>query len=767
MAAKQDRKSNERLRQAVWSGVAALVLWYFNIVGPVDQLVWAIQARSTEFAPSGQIVFVGSEEDLTDPEYPQRREKLAQAIRNLKQAGVERVYIDEAFDRPSRAQSDEALNSALRSFGDAYLISNLTTGLSGGLDFEQSTDAVGSGVPIVGGDRKRVMFGIVWDVPTVVEHDGKRLTNAALSLADARSPTPADVIPISYSFAYQAIPSMKLDELAGDAIGPDLAGRLAGTRVVIGNLRSITSINVPGLVEVPQAMVHIYAAETLKAGFKPVPEYVMLLGTFALLVAAVFARNPRVRHSLYVGCALAYPALVAISTTWGSRASIGAGLVLYVSYSACRLRSKWKKELLLVDEPTGLPTFAALEADKSVAETAPTIIMAKMHRFEEVRKTLLAELHSEYVLRIIERLKAASPDTKIYLGPGHLLAWYISERDPTLVKEHLEGMRALFGAPLQVGGKQVDVGITFGIDASPSSDVARRLANAVSAAERSNETYEPIVVAAIDSEEELLWNISLQARIDSALENGEIYLNYQPKVLISTGEMIGVEALLRWRDPVKGMIPPDSFIRQCEHTGRMGHVTRYVLTQACRAGNQLAANGAPVSVAVNISATMLHDRAVVAMVREVLEQTGFDPKFLILEITETYRISDFAVAADILADLTALGAKISMDDFGVGAASLEALLQLPFAEIKIDRLFISQMTQNPKALGIVRSILLLGEQLRTVVVAEGVEDSATLDLLRKGGCRVAQGYGIQRPAALEDIVLFQDRSRESKELLSL
>jgi EAL domain-containing protein (putative c-di-GMP-specific phosphodiesterase class I) len=238
-------------------------------------------------------------------------------------------------------------------------------------------------------------------------------------------------------------------------------------------------------------------------------------------------------------------------------------------------------------------------------------------------------------------------------------------------------------------------------------------------------------------------------------------------VLISTGEMIGVEALLRWRDPVRGMIPPDSFIRQCENTGRMAHVTRHVLAEACRAGKQLAAQGAPVSVAVNISATMLHDRSIVAMVREVLHQTGFDPRHLTLEITETSRISDFAVAGEILGELNALGSKISMDDFGVGAASLEALLQLPFAEIKIDRLFISQMTHNPKALGIVRSILALGKQLRAVVVAEGVEDRATLELLREGGCRVAQGYGILRPASLDDIVQFRDRSRKSKGLLSI
>jgi len=153
---------------------------------------------------------------------------------------------------------------------------------------------------------------------------------------------------------------------------------------------------------------------------------------------------------------------------------------------------------------------------------------------------------------------------------------------------------------------------------------------------------------------------------------------------------------------------------------------------------------------------MLHERAIVTMVREVLEETGLEPTRLTLEVTETYRITNLDRAAVILGELDALGTKISMDDFGVGAASLEALVRLPFSELKIDRLFVSRMAEDAKALAIVRSVLQLGRESRITVVAEGVETIETLNLLRESGCPIAQGYRISRPVSFDEIIDFQN-----------
>src|SRR5690606_22744851 len=203
--------------------------------------------------------------------------------------------------------------------------------------------------------------------------------------------------------------------------------------------------------------------------------------------------------------------------------------------------------------------------------------------------------------------------------------------------------------------------------------------------------------------------------------------------------------------------------RQCESAGRMLHLTRFVMREACLAGKDFEAEGRILPIAVNISATLLHDWAIVNTLREVLAETHFAPDRLTLEITETYRISSFETAGAVMAEISALGPKISMDDFGVGAASFEALLRLPFGELKIDRLFVSQVTDNARARGIVKNVLKLGKDLRIIVVAEGVENAATLKMLKELGCVVAQGFGLFRPMRARDILESQRPAFEGRQ----
>jgi EAL domain-containing protein (putative c-di-GMP-specific phosphodiesterase class I)/CHASE2 domain-containing sensor protein len=762
MALSKDRTGAiERIRHAILAGLIALALSYSTVLSPLDQVTWVAQSRVSGFEASGDIVYVGSSSDLSDPAFPERRQDLAVALDTLREAGAERVYVDMTFNRSVRPEVDTALNTALRAYGgDAYLVRNLATDLNGELDLSQSVGSVGAGIPVVGSMRWKNYIGYSWSMPTSVVFRGEEMPSLAASIADV--PVSAAEYPINYGFERSTIPSHRfLDLLSSqdsqwsfEKLSADIAGKI----IVIGNTnRADTNApNIPGYIDVPATMVDIYAAETLKAGYtRIVDEWLVVLCILCALVLASIAGSRWLRSSVVVLCLVALLSSVYVAATLGTIMSAAGGLTMLGTYSLFRARANWKSNYRLVDPDTGLPTFSALEADQDTAETVPAIIVAKIHRFEEVRRTLPQELHAEYLLRIVGRLKAAKKDATIYVGPGHLIAWTFPEKEPALIREHLEGLRALFSSPLIVGENQVDVGITFGVDLTASPNVTRRLAAAVDAAERTNETYEPIAIAEVTSDEDLIWNISIQARIDAALSNGEIYLIYQPKVLIETGEMIGVEALVRWRDPVKGLIPPDHFIRQCENAGRMTQLTRHVLVEGCKAGMALAARGLHIPVAVNISATLVHERDILAMVREVLEETGFDPEKLTLEITETYRISNFERANEILSDLRALGPKISMDDFGVGAASLEALQCLPFDELKIDRTFTSAIKDNPKAEAIVRNILQLGKDLRIMVVAEGIEDAATLTKLRDSGGTVAQGFGISRPISLQEIMVFQ------------
>lgn len=761
---KAKAKRSERFTHALWAGVAALVLSFIALFEPLDTVVWATQDRMVNEPASGDIVLVTSEEDLADVRHPGRRSELAAVVRQLDAAGAEGVYIDQVFGQATNSIHDRELNSALREFsGEAYLVSKMERSANGTSRIAQSVPAIREGIGEVGSSLFIWYAGYVWDTTYYVEHDELRLPNLGMHLAGVEQSSEESFF-INYSFESSSIEAISLAELVAT---PELLASLEGKKVVISSrvLDPAERYSVPELTDVQSSLIHIYAAESLLAGkHTSLPVRSTLFIFFSLLLLVCLLRPAKWRQCAYLALCITLPIAFAVSADLGVRVWLTDYAVMLLVYGGLRARAALKNSFALIDPETNLPTFAALETEKKVAETVPAIIVAKIHRFEQVRRTLPKEMHAEYVLRIIARLKAATQDAVIYRGEGHMIAWVMDEKDPGLLQEHLEGLRALFASPLLVGESQVDVGITFGVDITPSPQVARRLAAAVAAAEHTNETYDPIAIADSTSEEDLIWNISLQARIDAALSSGEIYLAYQPKVLVQTGEIIGVEALVRWKDPVKGHIPPDNFIRQCETAGRMSHLTRFVLEEACKAGNAFAAEGLPIQVAVNISATLVHERAIVQMVSDVLTKTGFDPRSLTLEVTETYRISNIDRAAEVLNDLHGLGPKISMDDFGVGAASYEALLRLPFDELKIDRMFVARMTSDAKARGIVQNILRLGTDLRIIVVAEGVEDAGTLRMLRESGCLVAQGFGISRPVEFDRVLEFQrDRSDHALE----
>ncbi|WP_162925223.1 EAL domain-containing protein [Aurantiacibacter odishensis] len=744
----------ERVRHVAWAGLIALVLHVLTLFVPLDQLGWTIQSRAVSEPASGDIVFVGTMTDLSDPEEPFGRRQLADFVDRLDAAGAKAIYIDITFEQASDPATDRRLNESLRNFsGDSFMSLPLRSGLDGELRLVGNAPEVAEGVGEVAADTWMNIAGFTWDMPYEVTSGGRTLPNLAAHLAGDTKPV-GTRHPVSYVFSRSSIPTYRFADL--QTASADLS-EFAGKSVVIGEagLGQAAGRNIPGHISVPASIVSIYGAETLKAGYTQfINGLLVLIATFAaLLLTSTFTRQG-LRYAAYAIIVTAIPAALMASAVVAVRMSVADALVLLIVFGAYRARTSMRRKLRLVDPDTNLPTFAALEAEKDISENVPAIIVARIHRFEEVRRTLPVELHAEYTLAITGRLSAATQEAKIYIGQGHMIAWTMHEKDPALLREHLEGLRALFASPLKVSDEQVDVGITFGIDIAPSPNVARRLASAVAVAEKTNETFEPICIADSASQEDLIWNISLQARIDAALSNGEIYLAFQPKIMVQTGEIVGAEALVRWKDPVKGHIPPDFFIRQCETAGRMSQLTRFVLEEACKAGNAFEKEGLVLPIAVNISATLLHERSIVSMVSDVLDRHAYDPRRLTLEITETFRISNLDLAAEILGELKALGAKISMDDFGVGAASLEALLKLPFSELKIDRMFIAPMITDAKALGIVKNILQMGRDLRIIVVAEGVEDAGTLTLLRDSGCIVAQGFAISRPVRFEKILQY-------------
>ncbi|RZL19969.1 MAG: EAL domain-containing protein, partial [Sphingomonas sp.] len=237
----------------------------------------------------------------------------------------------------------------------------------------------------------------------------------------------------------------------------------------------------------------------------------------------------------------------------------------------------------------------------------------------------------------------------------------------------------------------------------------------------------------------------VEADLRSALERGEIHVEYQPLADAQTGRIISFEALARWDHPRLGRIAPAMFIPIAEESGIMPDLGRLVLEMAA---HEAATWSPELKVAVNLSPAQMDDDNIVADIGAVLKQSGLAPTRLEVEVTEGMLIKDTARGIRLLTELRQLGVSVAMDDFGTGYSSLNYFRTFPFDKVKIDQSFIRDMDENPQSLAIVQAVIGLGRGLGMPVVAEGVETSEQLDRLRAEGCDVVQGYHIGRPAII-------------------
>ena len=742
-----------RLQSLLYASITALALLLFSFLHPVDQIIWSVQSKIVDREPSGDIVFVGAERDMADPRLPERRMELAAALEELNRQGVGRVYIDIPFARSSSQEGDAALSQAIASLGPrAVLVDQIDRSLSG-------DDKLNATIPEIAGDTRRVAsrrtsnwMGFAWTREYAHSIQGRRVPSLAASLAGVDDVRPGD-FQIDYAIPSEDLPAVTLAEVtSGDNIQS-----LAGRTVVIGEVADLSEKQqrVPGNYSVPFSYIAIYGAETIKSGRDRHMSALPALSIFILLFAAglLLAHNQRRRYVAYAGLAAFFPASLYLASLAGVRIDLSYCAAVMLIYAVMRSRARWKDRMAMVDNETNLPKLQALEeAISRDLQLRGHIVVARIHGYEHVLKTLRRTDRAHYIHKLVDRLRAADGELKVY-SEGHHLAWHSREENSAALAEHLEGTRAMFAAPVNVAGASVDVGISFGV-AKLDGDPSVRLAAAVAAAEESSEALQPIKLAESSSRFDELWDISLRARIDEAMEAEEIFCVYQPKIDTRNGNMTGVEALVRWQDPARGFIPPMHFIAQCEKAGRMEALTQYVLEHACSAARLMHFRGRSITMSVNISATLLSDMRIVGIVRNVLQATGFDPRFLVLEVTETSRIGNLETAEMVLNELKSLGARISMDDFGVGETNFETFFELPFDEVKIDRLFVANIAKSAKAKAIAASIVSMGREARIGVVAEGAEDHETLKMLTEMGCTHVQGYVLARPMSLENLMEF-------------
>jgi diguanylate cyclase (GGDEF)-like protein len=404
------------------------------------------------------------------------------------------------------------------------------------------------------------------------------------------------------------------------------------------------------------------------------------------------------------------------------------------------------------DTLTGLPNRKnlRLSLEEAIAEADRAgkplgLLLIDMDHFKEVNDTLGHQVGEDLLVNFARRLTESvrADDQAARLG-GDEFAVIVPRADEATAVSVGERIQAALGAPMDLDGVRLDIAASIGLAMYPehaqSADDLLRLADV--AMYTAKDTRSRIATYSVDRDGNSTERLQLVGQLKASLSDGSLDLYYQPKVSLSDGSVLGVEAMLRWRHPKRGLIPPDQFIPIAERSGIMPALTERVITMALQQAAVWQAAGLHLPVAVNISATDLTSGSLLTVIAAGLTKFAVPPTMLQLEVTERVLGEDTPELARALAQLDALGVTLSLDDFGTGYSSLLRLKSLPVRELKIDRLFVSALNEDVGARGIVRTVIELAHVLNMPAIAEGVETAAQLACLRTLGCDGAQGWHI-------------------------
>lgn len=728
--------------------IIAILAWFLGTMtlgDIVDQMYWNVRFRRS-FSPADQsIVLIPIHDDSPVFGRPWNFADDARLLKAVGQANPKSIYFDPRADRALNAD----VEVQLRALGDkASLVVRGTYSPLTGATLSATPVSQTSGIPLVASIWRTNLWGYAQTSPYAVPVGGTHLQSFSSAIAGKTGGDSSDFAP-DFRVDPRTIRSIPVEKLLSGAVsGKYLKNKI----VVISHVRRSPDqlLGYYGRVgRFDPVYVDIAAASRLHQTIPLTVSGFPLLAVFLLAIASVRRiRARRRRVGAYLAVSLGLLVLPAVVQSVGTITRVREAFVAAAIYASMRVWSKWRRKVRETSQ-SGLPNFVAMAQEPGIAEY--DVVVGVIARYEEFLASIPGDLHGECARQIARRFAVGCGARPIHHGEAGFFAWTEPARSADQQLEHLDGMRALFAAPLLVGGHMFDTNVHFGLDRNYKLDAQSRINTALASASEALRAGRPVELFQADRLANAAWELSLLARIDEGMRNGDIWLAYQPQWDYKEARISGAEALIRWNDPVRGPIRPDEFIIQAERAGRIDALTYWVIEQAIGAAEEFNALGPRFQISVNLSAQLVDKPGLVSAVREIVERRGIDCRLLTIEVTETASLYDRPAAIRNLRDLQAMGFRLSIDDFGTGEASLLYLAELPSNELKIDRQFVSRIVHHDRERHIVRSTVKLAHALGQTVVAEGIEDLATFDLLRKLGCDSGQGYYIGRPETLAQL----------------
>lgn len=724
--------------------IATLVACLFGLLKlghPIDHMYWNARFRVNGVDAPQSIILVttresGNRTGLSDA-------AVAELLKQVTSQAPKMIY----FDRPVNFGAESETAKTIRSLQTKIAV------VARPADVEEF-DSEQLQIPekSVIGDARVVFSG--WFVnflhyaqgsPNAISVKGTTYPALAVDLASGTPDTDGYFIP-SFEMNPKSIRSISASQLLSGQLE---TGLLTGRSVIIGSDNSSTQAEIGyfGHGQVNPIALDIASVASVSSGRSvnvgSIP--VLLVFVLAFLAIARVGSGSR-RRTAYLAVGSSIFLAPAALQYFGFYTPPSTGVVALVTFVAFKLWDKWRRRVLQTSA-SGLPNFIAL-SDAAIPPSHD-IVVAVIGRYEEFLATLPANLHAECASQVARRFAVGSGIEQIYHGENGHFAWFERSLPIDQQTEHFEGMRALFSAPLLVGGHMFDTNVHFGLDRNYQLDIITRLNTALASANEALKAGRTIQQFEASRLADAPWELSLLARIDEGMKNGDIWLAYQPQWDYRSARVSGAEALIRWNDPVRGPIRPDAFIVQAEKAGRIDALTYWVFEEAITAAQAMAGILPSFQMSINLSAQLVDKPSLLSSISEIVRRRGIDCREFTIEVTETAAVYNRPAAVQNLQQLRAMGFRLAIDDFGTGESSLLYLAELPSDELKIDQHFVSRILDGEREREIVKSTISLAHALKQSVVAEGIEDRATFDLLSRMGCDTGQGYFIGRPEGFE------------------
>lgn len=432
----------------------------------------------------------------------------------------------------------------------------------------------------------------------------------------------------------------------------------------------------------------------------------------------------------------------------------------------------------LHDPVTGLPNRRKIThmLEQLIADADGTIciLSVRLLRMTAISSTLGHRASDEVITLAAKHLQVNLNDGELlgHVGTNEFIL-IIPDGDLPTALACADRIESILGTGVTLGRVNITLQTETGISVSPEhgTDAAELLRNAAIARSEAEARRERVRVYEAGREDYYVQQLKIVNDLRSALQQDQVFLNFQPKISLPGGTFCGAEALVRWEHPELGLLSPDSFIPAAEEAGTIVHLTRYVLSRAIRQCRNWLDDGINTGVSVNLSARDLQDEYLPYFVLQELKEHRISAGKLTLEITENSVMQNVNHAITVLECLRDIGVRISIDDFGTGHSSLAQLKNIPLHELKIDKSFIMNLTENEQDAAIVRTTIELAHSMRLDVVAEGVEDENTLRRLSDAGCEQVQGFFFSKPVSAKRLtnwyrnfkpVSYQERRKNSR-----